>query len=239
LLFRRTTTLGALVMCAVMTNVVMLNFCYDVPVKLNSSHWLMMAVFLLLPEVPRLLNVFVLHRATQPATVGVPVRGKRWRIGWVVAKAAFVAWMLYSAVEEQIEFRKQSPVSVSGPLAGVYEVESFRYNGEELPPLGDSRRWQRVYVEGSHALAVRTPDEKWAGYEMTVDEAGRRLTLKGPGRSDQGLSWCYEQAGDGLLLLEGSPEGASVSVRLKKIDRNRFSLVQRGFHWVNEAPPNW
>src|SRR5262249_26857890 len=107
LLFRRTTTLGALVMSAVMANVVMLNFCYDVPVKLHSSHWLMMALFLLLPEVPRLMNVFVLHRVTQPASVGMPVTGKRWRIGWVVAKTAFVAWMLFSAVSTQIEIRKQ------------------------------------------------------------------------------------------------------------------------------------
>jgi uncharacterized membrane protein YphA (DoxX/SURF4 family) len=44
LLFRRTATLGALVVIAVMSNIVMLNFCYDVPVKLYSVHlWLMAA----------------------------------------------------------------------------------------------------------------------------------------------------------------------------------------------------
>ena len=32
-LFRRTTTLGALVSIAVLGNVAMLNYCYDVPVK--------------------------------------------------------------------------------------------------------------------------------------------------------------------------------------------------------------
>ena len=36
LLFRRTATLGAMTSAAVLLNVVMLNFCYDVPVKLYS-----------------------------------------------------------------------------------------------------------------------------------------------------------------------------------------------------------
>src|SRR6185436_5234324 len=44
LLFRRTTTLGALLLIAVMTNVVMLNLCYDVPVKLHASHLLIAAI---------------------------------------------------------------------------------------------------------------------------------------------------------------------------------------------------
>src|SRR5689334_14063011 len=45
LVFRRTTLLGALVCIGVMANVVMLNFSYDVPVKLYSTHLLLMAVF--------------------------------------------------------------------------------------------------------------------------------------------------------------------------------------------------
>src|SRR5581483_5890697 len=38
LLFRRTTSLGAMAAFAVMLNVVLLNFCYDVPVKLYSCN---------------------------------------------------------------------------------------------------------------------------------------------------------------------------------------------------------
>src|ERR1043165_6968525 len=53
LLFRRTTTLGALVLVGVMCNVVMLNFCYDVGVKLFSVHLLAMAAFLMLPDASR------------------------------------------------------------------------------------------------------------------------------------------------------------------------------------------
>ena len=40
LLFRRTTALGAAVLAVVLVNVVMMNFCYDVPVKINGVHYL-------------------------------------------------------------------------------------------------------------------------------------------------------------------------------------------------------
>ena len=50
----------------VMTNVVALNLCYDVPVKMYSASILLMATFLLAPDMGRLLNVLLLNRPTVP-----------------------------------------------------------------------------------------------------------------------------------------------------------------------------
>ncbi len=72
LLWRRTTTLGAIVVMGVMTNVVMLNFAYDVPVKQYSAHLVVMAMFLLLPEARRLANVVVLNRPVGVRELGPP-----------------------------------------------------------------------------------------------------------------------------------------------------------------------
>ncbi len=51
---RKTSTLGALMSIGVLSNVVALNFSYDVPVKLYSSHLLAEAIFLVLPDARRL-----------------------------------------------------------------------------------------------------------------------------------------------------------------------------------------
>lgn len=77
LLWRRTTVLGSLVAVAVMTNVVMLNFSYDVPVKQYSVHLVLMALFLLLPESRRLLDLLVLNRRVEPADQRPPFSGAR------------------------------------------------------------------------------------------------------------------------------------------------------------------
>src|SRR5215831_17255359 len=88
LLFRRTTTLGALFSTAVMMNVASLNYCYDVPVKLYSTNLLLMSIFLAAPDLRRLANVFVLNRTAEPADpMAVRLSGDRCRLrlrwcGW-------------------------------------------------------------------------------------------------------------------------------------------------------------
>jgi hypothetical protein len=63
---RRTAKAGALVMVAVMSNVVMLNFCFDVPVKLASTHLLVFALVIAAPDARRLWSVFCPRASTGP-----------------------------------------------------------------------------------------------------------------------------------------------------------------------------
>jgi uncharacterized membrane protein YphA (DoxX/SURF4 family) len=91
LIFRRTATLGALVSFGVLANIVALNFCYDVPVKLYSTNLLLMAAFLAAPDAKRLAKVLVLNRAAPPSTLSGPHFERRWaRIAVTVFWAAFV-----------------------------------------------------------------------------------------------------------------------------------------------------
>jgi heme/copper-type cytochrome/quinol oxidase subunit 2 len=62
LMFRRTATVGALAAAAVMANVALLNFSYDVPVKLYSAHLCPAAVFLLIPDFHALFRFLIERR---------------------------------------------------------------------------------------------------------------------------------------------------------------------------------
>ncbi len=53
LFWRRSALTGALLAALVLGNVVALNYCYDVPVKLFSSHLLVLAIFILAPDLRR------------------------------------------------------------------------------------------------------------------------------------------------------------------------------------------
>jgi hypothetical protein len=59
LTMRRTVLLGALVTAGVMTHVVMLNFAYDVPVKIYSSQLLLGALVIAAPDARRLFDFFL------------------------------------------------------------------------------------------------------------------------------------------------------------------------------------
>jgi hypothetical protein len=73
LLFRRTALLGSVLAFIVMLNVVMLNLCYDVPVKLSSINLLLLSAFLILPDMSRLYQFFVLNAPTEPSDLREPV----------------------------------------------------------------------------------------------------------------------------------------------------------------------
>jgi len=65
LLFRKTSTLGAILMVTIMSNIVFVNFAYDVCVKFFSCAYLVMSIYLLLDDAPRLINVLFLNRTAE------------------------------------------------------------------------------------------------------------------------------------------------------------------------------
>jgi len=77
LLFERTETIGALGSAAVMLEVAVLNYCYDVPVKLYSTHLFLMSLFLLLPDMKPIWEFFVLRRPAALQGVWVPRSDRR------------------------------------------------------------------------------------------------------------------------------------------------------------------
>ncbi len=108
LLFRRTTSLGALAAAAVMLNIVMLNFCYDVPVKLYSLHILLMSLFLLLPDAAALWNFFVLHRVSRLQGLWLPKFERRWlRTAAIVLQVLVIVSVLYSNISSGYQMLKQ------------------------------------------------------------------------------------------------------------------------------------
>jgi hypothetical protein len=95
LLFRRTALAGALIAFGVLLNVVMLNLCYDVPVKLHSLNLLLLSVFLVLPESGRLLRIFVLNRPVPAVDLGTPaIADTRVRGGATVLKYVCILFLI-------------------------------------------------------------------------------------------------------------------------------------------------
>jgi preprotein translocase subunit SecG len=72
ILVRKTALAGALLIVFVMSNVLLYNLFFDVPVKIFSAHLVLLALFLVLPDVYPLWKFFVLHTPTVTAGVWVP-----------------------------------------------------------------------------------------------------------------------------------------------------------------------
>lgn len=237
LLFRRTTTLGALVTAAVMANIVMLNFSYDVPVKLYSTHLLVLASFLLIPDVRRLADVFLLQRATQPQSLTPPFPTGRLRYARLIAKSLFIGYTLFAIVTSCLEALKAyGDHAPRIAMFGVYEVEEVAIAGDATS--AGSRGWKRVGVtntglritlnDGSVRLfqSKDDPDKKTLSLSPWAEPAGKAVVL------------AYTQPDPWHATLEGELDGKAVRARLLKLDTSKYLLLTRGFHWIQEYPFN-
>jgi len=237
LFWRRTTTLGALIAIAVMSNVVMLNFCYDVPVKLYSAHILLMAAILVLPDAQRLLNVLVFNRPTAPRELAPPLAGGVWSTTRVVLKYVFVL----SAVASQVLtcMKDQRMSNDKHELYGLYEVEDFSRNGTtEDATLANKTRWRSLTVNEYGGIWVRKMDDTKLFLRATVDEKSKAITFTVPKAMATPDSLACTKPDGEHLALEGKIGDDALLVKLKKLPLPQFLLTTRGFHWIQEFPFN-
>jgi len=229
LFWRRTTTLGALIAIAVMSNVVMLNFCYDVPVKLYSVHILLMAAFLVLPDAQRLLKVLVLNLPTAPLVLAAPPVGPRWRVARVVIKYLFVLSALVSQVVTCMKDARMS--APKHALYGVYEVEEFTRNGTlEEAQLSNTTRWRKISINEYGGVWVRAMDDSKSFLRAMTDEKTKAITIiRVKEKADPDTLTVTRPDGD-HLVLEGKLGEDALVVKLKKLPLPEFLLTTRGFH---------
>jgi uncharacterized membrane protein YphA (DoxX/SURF4 family) len=228
LLSRRTTTLGALVLTGVLANVVALNYCFDVPVKLFSSHLLLMAVILLAPDARRLVDLLVRNRAAAPMALGAPPWPARWRRALPIVKGVVIAAMLAHVGWTSLDaYRTIGDGRERAPLEGVYRVIAA--------PAGPDA-WQQVAI-GAHSFAAITADgrvHRFGFRLLTEPGAFKIVSLEGARRT----GWLTATERGGELHIAGEMAGQPISLRLRPIPDAEFLLLGRGYHWVNEGPFN-
>jgi hypothetical protein len=226
---RRTTLLGALITIAVMANVVALNFCYDVPVKLYSAHLLAMAVFLVLPDARRLLQSLIQH---QP-----PLTEVRWlRIGGLVLRTVFVLFIVLSMLQESNESRIEE--AFRHPLRGIWDVDTLAIDGVEQPMTGGTR-WRHLVFDSPETLYLSTMNDTRERYWAKLDEKNEtmKMTQRQAEKKKSG-TLAYRRPDSRSLVLDGMLSGQTYHVTLHREDEPSFLLTTRGFHWINEYPFN-
>lgn len=230
LFFRRTTLVGALVLIVVMTNVVILNFCYDVPVKIFSSILLAHALFLTAPDAVRLGRI-LLAKAAPRTWIGWR---KRVTLG---LKLGFLAVIVYVSYDE-FGARIMRSHRNENPMAGVWRPEEITRDGVPVPLAStDATLWRTFAVSPRGGAIIRNMDGSARRYDGTDDRKAHTLKLedyeKGPT-----LTLSYVQPAPDQLVLDGEVAGHTLHVKLRKQVVEGMLLMNRGFHWVNEAPFN-
>lgn len=241
LLFKRTRLLGAVIVAIVMSHVVMLNFAYDVPVKLFSLHLLAMAVFLTAPDMRRLVNLFILNKVVEPVPVKPVFYDTKTRWAYLAGKTLLlliiIIPMIMSHREQQLELQTYiSKIRSDQSIQGQYEVETFIMNHDTVPPgISDTQRWKKIMISGKK-IDIQNMDGVSIAWHFLENIHYRRMMMFSPDLSTTG-NFTFV-ADSTLLTMEGVLHRDTLRIISRKTSGSTYLLVDRGFHWVNEYPFN-
>jgi uncharacterized membrane protein YphA (DoxX/SURF4 family) len=240
LLVPRFTTLGALITAGVMSNVLMLNLGYDVPRKIYSIHLIAFCLFLLIPDIRRLFDFFLLNRTTR-LTPPVPVfKDRKMNLGLLALQIAIGVGAIingsYSAHQDAIK----NTTYVEAPLRGIWSVEEFDVDGVPRPPLlTDPERWRYVIFDAPKVVTVQSVDDVQRTYYLQLDYPNNRFTFWDTSHTDWAAPLSFDLSQPDRMVLKGKLGKHDFQALLKRVDMsdpNKFWLLNRGTHWVNQYP---
>jgi len=236
LIVPRFTTLGALVTFAVMSNVLMLNFCYDVPRKIYSTHLVLMSLFLLLPDVRRLIGFFILNRRTEPSPIIPLLKDKqlnRWALLFQLGIGAVV--LVYCLNQAHMNAVKNATY-LPPPIRGIWSVDEFIVDGVAKPPLlTNTDRWQRVIFDTPDVFYVQGMDSRIGDFALQIAPNRRAFALTSPADPNWKSTFTYEDPDPNRVVLDGNFNGHHLNVSLSRTDMAQFLLLNRGFHMISQT----
>tara|TARA_B100001146_G_scaffold217149_1_gene221414 strand:+ start:6330 stop:7580 length:1251 start_codon:yes stop_codon:yes gene_type:complete len=240
LLSRRTQTLGAFIVIGVMGHVAMMNFTYDIPVKLFSVHLVFFAFLLLLTDIERFTHVFFLNKAT--TAISEPIPSTDTTYTWVIRGLKLFTLLIVIGMftfQSTTVMNTRSTGKIAAPFYGIWEVRTMVKNNDTLPPLkGDEYRWNYVILEHKRRALTITMSDVRKQYYTRLDTVQRRFGWHASEKDSIPFNFSYQFLGSDALQLEGVLETDTLSVLLVRKNIEDFELMSRKFHWINENPHN-
>jgi uncharacterized membrane protein YphA (DoxX/SURF4 family) len=238
LFFRKTTLLGALFTLIVLGNVMAVNYCYDVPVKLFSSVLELMALFLTAPYLKRIYQIFVQHKTIQITNYYRPVFTKKWMTIVInILKLLIIADALFYGIKVSLyQVNKYGDKAPKPSLYGIYNTELIIKNNDTISPvITDTTLWRQIIIQSKNFANIKLMNDSVSSYNFRVDTIAKKVVVFPFWDTLNKINFYYIKD-SGYLTLVGKIKNDSVRLKFKRFDENKFRLISRGFHWVNEFP---
>lgn len=241
---RKTATAGVLMALAVFTNVMVMNLSYDIPVKLYSTHLVVMSLFLVVQEHKRILAFFVMNKSASPGTIYDITLSKKWqRITRYILKGLFVVFIIIIPFNEAyIRYQSIQNTKDQHPIrSGIYDVTEFVMNNNSIPAtFSDSARWNNMIFHPGTTGSLLTSNELFrkaygrSYFNYFVDTVKQQMTFRRTSdKADSLFTLQYSIPDSSTITLSGIIKRDTLFVRLKRTNK-QFRLAEKQFHWLSE-----
>ncbi len=238
---RKTLTLGALTTFGVMINVMMLNYCYDVPVKLLSTHMVIIALYLISIDLKRIIQFFISNESVTPRPNIDLVPDKFIKAKNIIKWIALIGYLGFSFYRADQRSKEFGPKSTKPLFYGKYVVEDVERKAIIFPELApepsELEEW-KTFIQGWKGYAtIKTKTSKEINYNFESDTTKNIVKFKQNNASNY-HELKYDILANDRVELYGIYKSDSIRILMRKEDLSKRTLVGRKFNWINEYPFN-
>jgi hypothetical protein len=241
LIFRRTAMLGAMLTAVLMTNVLLYNLFFDVPVKLVAINLLVLDLALLAPDLRALYDFYWHHRpSTLDSRWSPEFSQPRRRLAIRALELAFAALVLFRLLPGDYGQWQMQQAALHHPssLTGEWRVDSaiLTVDGHPVsrPVLtGEGQPMSVITFDPTGTAMLRSTDGRlWRGFAIT-NQAKQTLTLITTYADDTPTYRIRRPDTAHLVLVPVAPGIPTLSLTQLPLPAD-YPLLKRGLHWVNE-----
>jgi hypothetical protein len=236
LLFRRTLTIGAIITLMATMNVMAVNYFYDVPVKILSTHLVLMTLILLSKNIQQLLLFFFTDKSVQLSIIKRPDFSKRrMNKGLNIIKFLLLGFVFISGINGIIRSNKTyGEASPKPPMYGLYKVLDVSVNNDSLHKLSEvNPRWEYIAIERVGGIQVINKEKESTYYKSEFDTVKKNVKLMTYRDSTVMFSLDYMKKGTRFIFKTDR-----ITLETERLTKEDFLLTNRGFNWINERPYN-
>ena len=222
LLFRRTRMLGAVISFTVLLNVLMINFGFDISVKILSSFLLFLSLVILVPYAKKLFSFFFqVNNKVPRSTLSFEVEKSNKLI---IFKSCILCCILFETLFTYFNTNNFNDNMQNRPLFhGAYEVLNAPNSTSQFGNLQEIRR---IFIHRKGFFIIQLQDDTMKDFQMktntltnTIDvyTVNKKMTLK---ITPKEIIW--------------NEKNAPVHLPIKKLNWEKLPLLRDEFHWISE-----
>jgi hypothetical protein len=225
LLARRLRVIGLLLATGILTNVVAINFCFDISVKVYSCFLLFLCLLLLPTQLRLLYNFLILKKDIRETHLNI-----KYKVTMGIVKTGIICVIFLEAFYLNISSNNYNDDIVARPyLHGAYQT-MFVLSGTDTLPLYQFPI-KRFFIHRRGYIIFQGQDDDIQDYHLDIDSNNHIFILTNYQLKQTKILYAYANK-DSLLTLQYHTNGKDYTLEAKALLWQKLPVLQRQFHWT-------
>jgi len=225
LLHKKTRLLGGVIALGVLVNVVMINFGFDISVKVYSLFLVLLSVVIISLDGKRLYQLFT-NKIVDNRVVEKEFDSKQSIFKYALIKSIVIGLILFESIGPYVKTQNFNDDIFTKPyLNGAYSVVESNTNGMNI---------KRVFFHRKQYFIIQFTNDTFESFQLAFAEDKRSIIITNENDSTLYYQLSIHHEGQ-ILNLEGELKGYYILIKTRKEDVKLKPIANDRFHWTFDS----